>query len=318
MFGTNNYSNQNQFGAYPQQGYQPQQRPRMNTAQMLDQIDSQSSKGAKFENPGDTVSGIIENVSAAQVNVYDSVNQKPTNQPDYWNDGSPKLQVLVTVDTGMRDPTVEDDDGRRTIYIKGWGGQRRAWIEAIRRAGIRKASEIKPGDRFTAKFVGYDPQSKNPNNPAKMYEYTIDHASPIDQAMGSTSTMTQQIAPSSSYRQPARPQVGQYQPQQPQTFQQPQQAPQAAPYQQPQVGQYQQPQPQMTQQPQQQAQAASYRQPMQPQQAVPTQQILQLKAIGKPPQEIAGLLGIPVEQVTRVTDAANPQMHAGSEDEPEF
>ena len=39
----------------------------------------------------------------------------------------------------------------------------------------------------------------------------------------------------------------------------------------------------------------------------------QLKASGKPPQEIAALLGVPVEAVTAVTDQAQPQNHGGSE-----
>ena len=39
----------------------------------------------------------------------------------------------------------------------------------------------------------------------------------------------------------------------------------------------------------------------------------QLKAMGKPPQEIAALLGVPVEAVTAVTDQAQPQYHGGSE-----
>lgn len=80
----------NQYGyqpqGYPQQGYGQQaapQRPRMNTQQMLDQIDSQIGKGVKFQQPGDTVSGIIESVTAGQVHVFDSINQRPTNQPDY-------------------------------------------------------------------------------------------------------------------------------------------------------------------------------------------------------------------------------------------
>ena len=39
----------------------------------------------------------------------------------------------------------------------------------------------------------------------------------------------------------------------------------------------------------------------------------QLKAAGKSPQEIAALLGVPVEAVTAVTDQAQPQNHGGSE-----
>ncbi|MDY4677604.1 MAG: hypothetical protein SO360_01890 [Bifidobacterium tsurumiense] len=45
------------------------------------------------------------------------------------------------------------------------------------------------------------------------------------------------------------------------------------------------------------------------------QKVLQLKAIGKPPQEIAQLLNVPIETVTAVTDAQNPAMHTA---DPEF
>nr|DAE55511.1 MAG TPA: hypothetical protein [Caudoviricetes sp.] len=65
-------------------------------------------------------------------------------------------------------------------------------------------------------------------------------------------------------------------------------------------------------------QPVQIQQPQQPQ--VNAQQVLQLKALGKPPQEIAGMLGVPVETVTAITDAANPTAHpdATSGEEPEF
>lgn len=242
----------NQYGyqpqGYPQQGYGQQaapRQPRMNASQMLDQIDSQTSKSVKFQQPGDTVSGIIESVTAGQVHVYDSINQRPTNQPDYWQDGSPKVQVIVTIDTGTRDPSVEDDDGRRSVYIKGWGLQKRAWLNAVRAAGLRKSSDVKPGDRFTATFTGYDPNSKNPNNPAKMFEYTIEHQSAVDQAMPAqpVPTATQSVT------------------------------------------------------------------------AQQTTQILQLKAVGKTPQDIAGMMGLTVEQVLAVGQSSQ---QGGQQPEPEF
>ena len=49
------------------------------------------------------------------------------------------------------------------------------------------------------------------------------------------------------------------------------------------------------------------------QQQVDPMKVNQLKALGKPPQEIAALLGVPVEAVTAVTDQAQPQNHGGSE-----
>ena len=279
---------QQQYG-YPQQGYPQQQAysqqqyggyqpapmaPKMSAEQMLNQIDSQSGKSAftKDSMPGTRVTGIIENVTANQVRDFQ------TKQPAFWNDGSPRLQVLVTIDTGIIDPNVEDDDGRRTVYIKGWGVQRRAWLQALHNAGLKKAGEVKPGDRFTATFTGYGPQGNLPQ-PPKLFEYVIEHQSPADLAMG--------------------------QPQQPaqQPFQQ---------------------QPQQSYPQQQYAAQQGQQQSVQPvqlgQQQVDPMKVNQLKASGKPPQEIAALLGVPVEAVTAVTDAANPTAHpyAANGEEPEF
>lgn len=294
MFGQpNNFNNGNgfgggfggqQYGGGFQQPQQAQPQPtQMTAAQMLDSIDSQSSKSFKFQNPGDSVSGVIESVTARQMHVYDSLNQRPTNQPDFFQDGSPKLQVIVTIDTGLTDPSVEDDDGRRSVYIKGYGIQRRAWLQAIRNAGLRKASEIKPGDRFTAKFVGYDPQSKNPNNPAKMYEYVIEHQSPVDLAMNNP--MASQPQQAQQTVQAFRQAPAMQQPQQPMQPAQPQQPQQAAPVQ--------------TVQPTMQQ----------------VSQVQQLKALGKTPQEVAQMMGLTEQQVLQ---AGGTQPSHGSEEEPAF
>lgn len=304
MFGNNNNS---QYGYQAQQQYggaYPQQQPQAQAPAKLESLDELlSGSGAKsFFNadsqPGSSVTGTLELIETSQMRDFQ------TRQPAYWNDGKPQMQIHLVIQTTLRDPSVDDDDGRRSLWVKGWGVQLKAFRDACRQAGIQKPVR---GDTVTATYTGLGERGNAPQ-PPKLYEYAFQHRTGVDALVNPTQP-----------RQPATQQMGQYQSQQPQAFQQPQQAPQAAPYRQPQAGQYQPQQPQTFQQPQQQTQAASYRQPMQPQQqAVPTQQILQLKAIGKPPQEIAGLLGITVEQVTHVTDAASPQMHAGSEDEPEF
>lgn len=287
---------QQQYGypqqGYPQQGYQqgygqPPARPAvsMTPEQMLASIESQSSKGAKFEQPGTSISGIIENVTANQIRDFKS------RQPKFFDDGQPQMQVLVTINTGVTDPMVEDDDGRRTVYIKGFGRQRHAWLQALHNAGLRKAAEVRPGDRFTATFTGFG-EAKPGMNAPKLFEYVIEHQSPADLAMN------QPQQPGMQQAQPAYPQQ-QYAPQQP--MQAPNQGYAPAP-----VDPWNPP-----------AQA----QPAQPvqlgQQQVDPMKVNQLKALGKPPQEIAALLGVPVEAVTAVTDQAQPQYHGGSEQMPE-
>lgn len=290
---------QQQYGypqqGYPQQGYQqgygqPPARPAvsMTPEQMLASIESQSSKGAKFEQPGTSISGIIENVTANQIRDFKS------RQPKFFDDGQPQMQVLVTINTGVTDPMVEDDDGRRTVYIKGFGLQRHAWLQALHNAGLRKAAEVRPGDRFTATFTGFG-EAKPGMNAPKLFEYVIEHQSPADLAMN------QPQQPGMQQAQPAYPQQ-QYAPQQP--MQAPNQGYAPAP-----VDPWNPPTQQQAQQPAQPVQLG------QPQ--VDPMKVNQLKAMGKPPQEIAALLGVPVEAVTAVTDQAQPRYHGGSEQMPE-
>lgn len=295
---------QQQYGypqqGYPQQGYQqgygqPPARPAvsMTPEQMLASIESQSSKGAKFEQPGTSISGIIENVTANQIRDFKS------RQPKFFDDGQPQMQVLVTINTGVTDPMVEDDDGRRTVYIKGFGLQRHAWLQALHNAGLRKAAEVRPGDRFTATFTGFG-EAKPGMNAPKLFEYVIEHQSPADLAMN------QPQQPPVQQAQPTYPQQ-QYAPQQPQ--QAPNQGYAPAP-----VDPWNPPTQQQPQQPAQPVQLG------QPQQQADPMKVNQLKAMGKSPQEIATLLGVPVEAVTAITDAANPTAHpyAANGEEPEF
>lgn len=292
---------QQQYGypqqGYPQQGYQqgygqPPARPAvsMTPEQMLASIESQSSKGAKFEQPGTSISGIIENVTANQIRDFKS------RQPKFFDDGQPQMQVLVTINTGVTDPMVEDDDGRRTVYIKGFGLQRHAWLQALHNAGLRKAAEVRPGDRFTATFTGFG-EAKPGMNAPKLFEYVIEHQSPADLAMN------QPQQPGMQQAQPAYPQQ-QYAPQQP--MQAPNQGYAPAP-----VDPWNPPTQQQPQQPPSRYSSG------QPQQQADPMKVNQLKAVGKSPQEIAALLGVPVEAVTAVTDQAQPQYHGGSEQMPE-
>jgi hypothetical protein len=62
----------------------------------------------------------------------------------------------------------EDDDGVRTVRVKGWGIQRNALRDACQKAGRPPIV----GDMMRAVYVGED-QSKKGGFPAKVYEYTI-------------------------------------------------------------------------------------------------------------------------------------------------
>lgn len=277
------------FGQQPQQqygylqqgyGYQPQQRQPAQLSSLGELLAGNSAKayfGANSQ-PGDTVTGVIEKIETTQVNDFQ------TKQPAFWNDGRPKEQIHVIIQTQLRDPSVDDDDGRRSLWIKGWGIQLKAFRDACRQAGVKIP---KPGDTITERFVGLGQRGDAPQ-PPKVFEFHIEPASSVNSLVNG-----------SQPRQPVQ-----------QGSQQPTQTPNQG-YQQPPVDPWNPPTQQQPQQPVQPVQLG------QPQQQADPMKVNQLKAVGKSPQEIAALLGVPVEAVTAVTDQAQPQYHGGSEQMPE-
>ena len=287
---------QQQYG-YPQQGYgyQPQQRQPAQLSSLGDLLAGNSAKayfGANSQ-PGDTVTGVIEKIETTQVNDFQ------TKQPAFWNDGRPKEQIHVIIQTQLRDPSVDDDDGRRSLWIKGWGIQLKAFRDACRQAGVKIP---KPGDTITERFVGLGQRGDAPQ-PPKVFEFHIEPASSVNSLVNGS--QPQQPVQQGSQQPPVQQAQPAY-PQQQYAPQQPQQTPNQG-YQQPPVDPWNPPTQQQPQQPAQPVQLG------QPQQQADPMKVNQLKAVGKSPQEIAGLLGVPVEAVTAVTDQAQPQNHGGSE-----
>lgn len=287
---------QQQYG-YPQQGYgyQPQQRQPAQLSSLGELLAGNSAKayfGANSQ-PGDTVTGVIEKIETTQVNDFQ------TKQPAFWNDGRPKEQIHVIIQTQLRDPSVDDDDGRRSLWIKGWGIQLKAFRDACRQAGVKIP---KPGDTITERFVGLGQRGDAPQ-PPKVFEFHIEPASSVNSLVNGSQP---QQPVQQGYQQPPVHQSQQDYPQQQYAPQQPTQTPNQG-YQQPPVDPWNPPTQQQPQQPAQPVQLG------QPQQQADPMKVNQLKAVGKSPQEIAALLGVPVEAVTAVTDQAQPQNHGGSE-----
>lgn len=91
---------------------------------------SGGAKSAKFEQIGAFASGRITEEPTVQ-------QQKDftTGEPLFWNDGQPRMQLVVTLATDQQDPADRDDDGTRRIYVK--GQMKNAIQQAVRAAGAR-------------------------------------------------------------------------------------------------------------------------------------------------------------------------------------
>jgi hypothetical protein len=85
---------------------------------------------AKFPTPGTTVGGRI--TEPPQLEQQRDIK---TGEKKFWSDGDPMMQLVVTVQTDERDPSLEDDDGKRRIFIK--GQMKNAVADAVRDAGAK-------------------------------------------------------------------------------------------------------------------------------------------------------------------------------------
>lgn len=125
-----------------------------------------ASHSWKFTNPGDTHTGTITEVGDAR-----QATEFGSNEPAYWDREKtrPKMQVAITLDTAERDPQDANDTGKRTLWVVE-DGRSGSILAAIRHAVAQAgAGTIDIGGQLTVTFSGFDPNSKNPANPRKIY-----------------------------------------------------------------------------------------------------------------------------------------------------
>lgn len=114
-------------------------------------------KAAKFPSIGDTISGTITAV------------HPPEPQRDFETglDVPGKTQIRIELQTELRDPSIEFDDGSRTLYIRGW--MVGAIGDALRKAG---AKEPKAGGVLSVTYVEDGPPSRPGLRGPKKYAAT--------------------------------------------------------------------------------------------------------------------------------------------------
>ena len=97
---------------------QPVPEPRYRDANDL--LMSGGAPSFKFARIGDTITGTVLRMDMAVQR--DPVTQLPKH---YEKTGEEKMQLVITLQTDLRDPAVERDDGRRRIFVKPvrWSGR---------------------------------------------------------------------------------------------------------------------------------------------------------------------------------------------------
>lgn len=127
--------------------------------QSSDGFFSGGAKGITWpDEPPASVTGTIEAVFPKE-EILDPKDQKPTG----------KFQKRIILQTDLRDRDIDDDDGRRTLYVKSW--MRGAVAEALRKAGV-KEPEI--GAKLTVVFDHTEPPDRPGLSASKHFkaEYT--------------------------------------------------------------------------------------------------------------------------------------------------
>jgi hypothetical protein len=109
----------------------------------------------KFTDPGDFVQGTVLEVVQVQARNFD------TGDPEFWDDGSPKLQLLYGLGTV---------DGPVSLYVGSYR-MRNAIADACRAAGARG---IRRGGVLLVRFTGLGEPHKKGANPPKEYQAAYD------------------------------------------------------------------------------------------------------------------------------------------------
>lgn len=147
---------------------------------------------AKFENIGDTVTGTIVSTAVRQQ------TDMATGAPLVWDNGDPRMQLVVSLQTDIRDDT--DDDGVRAIYVKGSKAPGSKSLHDAVRAAVQDAHAkgLEPGGTLTVSYIGTEPAKTRGFNDRKLWaaRYTApDHAATTGGYLGTGQVGGQPTAP---------------------------------------------------------------------------------------------------------------------------
>ncbi|RUP66744.1 hypothetical protein SSPNP10_15895 [Streptomyces sp. NP10] len=152
---------------------------------------------AKFPTPGTTLSGrITERPTVEQQRDIKDGSKK------FWSDGNPMMQLVVTVQTDERDPQLEEDDGRRRLFVK--GQLKNAIADAVRAAGARG---LEVGGSLNVTYTHDGTATQRGFSPPKQYtaQYVAAAANALHTPDPGTAPQQQYAAPAAAPAQAAPP-----------------------------------------------------------------------------------------------------------------
>jgi len=125
-------------------------------------------KSFPFEKLSDVVIGEVISAEVRQQTDLD------TGEKLTWSDGSPRNQLVITLQTGLK--SGDEDDGVRTIYAKGGKydvaegtgmSMKEAIAKAVRDGG---GTGLNPGDQLAVAYTGNGVKKNRGFSAPKLYE----------------------------------------------------------------------------------------------------------------------------------------------------
>lgn len=119
---------------------------------------------------GESIKGVI-------VDLKEGVQRDMDGNEKTFADGSVRKQLIITLQTTLNDPEIEDDDGIRRIFAKGGSEPAKnkkglAMLNALRLAQKAAKAKIVVGGTLEVKLVDVDKPSKVGQNGQKLWEAT--------------------------------------------------------------------------------------------------------------------------------------------------
>lgn len=163
-------------GGWAQQGTTPQQPTQPAPVQPV-HVSMEDAMGGGTPNAfgkndpiGASVTGDITEIHAEQQTDF------TTGRPLFWDNGDPRVQVVITLQTSLHDPADPYDDGQRRVYVK--GSNLKSLRSASQQAGVGKWP--RKGDRLTATFDHTTPAKTRGFNDAKNYVYQVTPSTDVE------------------------------------------------------------------------------------------------------------------------------------------
>lgn len=122
------------------------------------------------DSPGTLVKGTVISKEVRQARDLDGT-------PKTFDDGQPKLDVVITIQTELRDSSIDDDDGTRRI-IAGYEMQK-AIGTAMRNANVKTLDR---GGMLAVKHTHNEAATKNGRSPTKKFAAEYKAPEPGDAA----------------------------------------------------------------------------------------------------------------------------------------